>query len=342
MKFVDTLTLTAIAGRGGNGAVSFRREKYVPRGGPDGGNGGNGGNVILRGDKGTQTLLDLRYKHEYRAQDGEKGKGRDQTGRSGKDLVINIPFGTIIYDSETSQELADISEDFPEYLLVAGGRGGRGNSSFATSTQRAPRIAEDGTAGEERVVRLELKLIADVGIIGYPNAGKSTFISVVSAAKPKIADYPFTTLAPVLGVVKDSIGGAFVIADMPGLVDGAHTGIGLGLQFLRHIERTRLLLHFIDSSDEISMVDRYLAIRNELELYKADTSEAGFTPVSSKLEIIVATKTDSVVQVNLDEFEKYVKGLNKPFFKISSLNKDGVAGLITCITQTLKSEKNEN
>ncbi|MDR2884158.1 MAG: GTPase ObgE [Deferribacteraceae bacterium] len=334
MKFVDTLTMTVEGGHGGNGVISFRREKYVPKGGPDGGHGGVGGDVVLRGDKGTQTLLDLRYKRAYKAENGENGRGRDQTGHSGADLIIPVPFGTIVYDEESGEVIVDISEELPEFILAHGGRGGRGNSAFATPTQRAPRTQEDGEAGEFRSVRLELKLIADVGIVGSPNAGKSTFISVVSAAKPKIADYPFTTLAPVLGVVKDSYGGAFVIADMPGLVEGAHTGVGLGLQFLRHIERTRILLHFIDSSDEVSMIDRYLAIRQELDSYEAGE---GFD-ILDKEEILVATKIDSANQDNLTEFAEYAKGLGKKFFKISSLSKDGVAELIGCITGMLREE----
>lgn len=330
MKFVDVLTFTAMGGDGGKGCISFRREKYVPLGGPDGGSGGHGGSVVIKGEPGMQTLLDLRYKREYKAERGEHGKGSDMTGRNGRDLIITVPYGTIVYNDETGDMLADISADFPEYILAKGGRGGRGNSAFTTATQRAPRIAEEGEPGDTVKARLELKLIADVGIVGYPNAGKSTFISVVSAAKPKIADYPFTTLAPVLGVVKNEYGGSYVIADMPGLIEGASDGVGLGLQFLRHIERTKLLLHFVDSSDEVSMIDRYHNIRRELESYSCD--------VAKKKEIVVATKLDSSSEDNLSEFESYITSLGKPFFKISSLSRDGLQELLKWINQEFQKE----
>lgn len=327
MKFVDTLTLTVSSGNGGNGAVSFRREKYVPKGGPDGGHGGNGGNVIIRADKGKQTLLDLRYKTEYKAENGAKGKGRDQAGRTGTDLIILVPFGTIVVNNETGEEIADVSEENSEFILLHGGRGGRGNTAFVSATHRTPRTAEPGGPGETLTIRLELKLIADVGIVGYPNAGKSTFISVVSAARPKVADYPFTTLTPVLGVVKDVLGGSFVIADMPGLIEGAHEGVGLGLRFLRHIERTRVLLHFIDAAAEESMIDRYLAIRRELELYSDD--------VAAKPEIIVATKADSAIAENLSEFRKYLAAQGKELKMISSVAGTGVKELLECIGKAL-------
>lgn len=334
MKFVDILNFKAVAGKGGKGAVSFRREKYVPLGGPDGGTGGDGGNVILKGDGGKQTLLDLRYKREYKAEDGNRGGSRDQTGRSGADLIIHVPYGTIIYDNQTGDMLADISTEHPEYMVAIGGKGGRGNASYASATHRAPRSFEEGTPGEEVDVRLELKLIADVGIIGYPNAGKSTFISVVSAARPKIADYPFTTLTPVLGVVKNSLGGSFVLADMPGLIEDAHKGVGLGLRFLRHIERTQLLLHFVDSSLEESMVDRYKAIRKELSAYSEK--------VADKQEIVVATKADSAIKENLEEFKKFIETGENKFFVISSLSKDGVSELLKCVEKDLRAEKTNN
>jgi GTP-binding protein len=325
MKFVDTLTITVKSGNGGDGCVSFRREKYVPRGGPDGGNGGDGGSVIFRGDRGKQTLLDLHYKRIYEAAHGARGQGRDKTGRSGEDLIILIPFGTLLYDGDDL--LADISEAEPECLVARGGRGGRGNTSFASATHRTPREAEEGTLGEERLIRMELKLIADVGIVGYPNAGKSTFISVVSAARPKVADYPFTTLTPILGVVKNQTGGSFVLADMPGLIDGASEGVGLGHRFLRHIERTRVLLHFVDASLEESMITRYEAIRNELGAYSAT--------VADKEEIVVATKTDSAIEENLSDFGSYIKANNKPFFAISSLTKGGVQELLAWTEKVL-------
>ncbi|MDR0453513.1 MAG: GTPase ObgE [Deferribacteraceae bacterium] len=333
---IDALTITTTGGRGGNGAISFRREKYVPRGGPDGGNGGKGGDVVIKGDSGKQTLLDLRYKKKYNAGNGKNGGGRDRTGQTGSDIIIYVPFGTMVFDEENGMLLADISRSQPEFLLAKGGRGGRGNSSFTNSTQRAPRTAETGEDGEGRIIRLELKLIADVGIIGYPNAGKSTFISTVSAAKSKIADYPFTTLTPVLGVVKDDTGSSFVIADMPGLIEGASKGDGLGRNFLRHIERTDLLLHFVDVSAypipeccaEEPVVDRYLAIRKELESYSCD--------VAVKREAIVATKTDSTVKENLERLAEYALKNGKPFFKISSLSKEGIPELLLWIHQILQ------
>ena len=335
-KFVDTVNFIAVGGCGGKGAVSFRREKYVPRGGPDGGNGGKGGDVIIRGDAGKHTLLDLRYRKEYAAENGDSGKGRDCTGAAGADVIIYVPIGTIVYNRDSGAMLADISKSKSEFLLAKGGRGGRGNNAFTTSTQRAPRIAEDGSKGEILAVRLELKLIADVGIIGYPNAGKSTFISVVSAAKSKVADYPFTTLTPVLGVVKNEVGGSFVIADMPGLIEGAHRGAGLGRNFLRHIERTDLLLHFIDVSAHIvvedgedkTVIDRYFVIRKELESYSGE--------VAAKPEVIVATKTDVAVKENLEQLADYAQQNGKLFFNISSLSKKGVAELLLWISQRLQ------
>ena len=334
MKFVDSLSLKVAGGHGGKGVVSFRREKFVPKGGPDGGNGGDGGNVIVQGDAGKQTLLDLRYKVEYVASNGERGGSRDKTGKNGADLVISVPYGTMIYDDTTGELLADISKENPCYMVAIGGKGGRGNASFASSTHRAPREAEEGTPGEEHALRFELKLIADVGIIGYPNAGKSTFISVVSAARPKIADYPFTTLTPILGVVKNSYGGAFVIADMPGLIEDAHKGSGLGLRFLRHIERTALLLHFVDASIEESMIERYLAIRKELTAYSGE--------VSLKPEIVVATKADSAIKTNLEDFALFIREAGRMFFVVSSLSHDGVPELIKCIEKKLKDIKTEH
>jgi len=334
-KFVDTLTFIAVGGHGGKGAVSFRREKYVPRGGPDGGNGGRGGDVIIRGDIGRHTLLDLRYKREYAAGDGDDGKGRDRTGSAGADTIIYVPMGTLVFSKDSGALLADIDSSQPEFLLAKGGRGGRGNSAFATPTQRAPRIAENGADGEVNAVRLELKLIADVGIIGYPNAGKSTFISAVSAAKSKVADYPFTTLTPVLGVVKNEADDSFVIADLPGLIEGAGKGAGLGQSFLRHIERTYLLLHFVDISGFIpddngkeQIIDRYLTIRKELESYSDE--------VAAKPEVIVATKADAAVKENLEQLAEYVQRNDKPFFKISSLSKEGISELLLWIFQRLQ------
>ncbi|MDR2400574.1 MAG: GTPase ObgE [Deferribacteraceae bacterium] len=323
MKFVDTVEFSASAGSGGRGCISFRREKYVPRGGPNGGNGGNGGNVIIQGDSGMYTLLDLRYKKIYKAKNGEAGRSRDQNGAAGSDLLLPVPFGTMVYNSDTGEELADISSENPKFLLLRGGRGGRGNAAFATPSHRTPRIAEDGEKGENLNIRLVLKLIADVGIIGYPNAGKSTFISKVTNARSKAADYPFTTLHPVLGVVKAGYY-SYVISDMPGIIDGAHRGAGLGLQFLQHIERVRLLLHFVDSSAAGSdaMILKYQALRQELELYSQE--------VAMKPEIVVATKIDAAAEA-LNGFAEYIKQRKKPFFAISAQTGGGVAALMNYV-----------
>ena len=333
MKFIDTATIKLKAGKGGDGCISFRREKYVPKGGPNGGNGGNGANIYFIGDKARHTLMDFRYKSIYKAEDGEKGKGSDMHGKAGADLILPVPLGTIIKNKETGDIIADIIHHDEKVLVARGGRGGRGNMCFATPEQRAPRYAEDGKDGEELEVELELKLLADVGIIGFPNAGKSTFISVVSAAKPKIADYPFTTLTPNLGVVKDDHGGSFVIADMPGLIEDAHTGSGLGHQFLRHIERTSILLHFIDSSSEESMVKRYETIRKELTLYNSG--------LENRMEIVTATKIDSCNEENLKEFEEYVAKNKLTLFKISSISHNGTSELIDYTAQKVKENRAE-
>ncbi|KAA0258514.1 GTPase ObgE [Deferribacter autotrophicus] len=331
MKFIDIAKIHVKAGDGGNGCVSFRREKYVPRGGPDGGNGGDGGDIIIEGDEGKSTLLDVTFKSIYKAKRGEHGRGKDQHGKKGDDVIIKVPVGTVIKDFETGEIIADITEHKQRVVVAKGGKGGRGNMMFVSPTHRAPMYAEEGKPGEEKVLLLELKLIADVGIIGYPNAGKSTFISVVSAAKPKIADYPFTTITPNLGVVKGSYGESFVLADMPGLIEGAHAGVGLGTQFLRHIERTKILLHFIDSSfNEESMITRYEKIRKELEKYSKD--------LAKKKEIVVATKVDSKNEDDLLQFREYVKNLGKDdiYYEISSITKDGVKDLLLRIEQELK------
>lgn len=247
MNFIDTAWIQVKAGDGGAGHISFRREKYVPKGGPDGGNGGNGGNVVVKADKQLGTLLDFTYQRHYNAENGAHGGKSNCTGRSGNDTVIRVPVGTVVRDRETGEQIADLTEHEEQYIVARGGRGGRGNSEFVTSINQAPRMADPGTPGEEATLELELKLLADVGLVGFPNAGKSTFISAVSAAKPKIADYPFTTLVPNLGLVRAGEYRSFTIADIPGLIEGAHEGKGLGTQFLRHIERTAVLLFLIDA-----------------------------------------------------------------------------------------------
>ena len=246
--FTDYVKIHAQAGKGGNGAIAFRREKYVAAGGPDGGDGGKGGDVYFKVDKDANTLIEFRYTKKFKAENGQNGEGGHRYGKSGEDLYIPVPIGTIIKDAKTEEVLADLSESEEIALILKGGRGGKGNSHFATSTRQAPRFAQDGEPGEEKELILELKLLADVGLIGFPNVGKSTFLSVVTSATPKIANYHFTTIEPNLGVVKTEFGDSFVIADIPGIIEGASEGTGLGIQFLRHIERTRILLHFIDVS----------------------------------------------------------------------------------------------
>ena len=330
MNFIDEIKIKVKAGDGGNGCVSFRREKYVPRGGPDGGPGGDGGNIVFKGDSSKHTLYDLNYLHIYKAEKGQHGRGKDQNGKNGNDLIIKVPLGTVVKDAESSEIIAEILVDGEEKIVVKGGKGGRGNIAFATSTHRAPRYAEEGGKGEERHLLLELKLIADVGIIGFPNAGKSTFISVVSAAKPKIADYPFTTLHPNLGVVKSKKLNSFVIADMPGLVEGASEGVGLGIRFLKHMERTKLLVHFIDSSEDTSMVTRYNIIRDEIKTY----SEELFL----KDELIVATKLDSANENMLKEFRNFIinENLSDKYLEISSITGHSVDKLIEKMEEYLK------
>lgn len=269
MKFVDEVKIFIRAGHGGPGCVSFRREKFIPRGGPDGGNGGKGGDIIFRTSVSHRTLLDLRYQQHYLAKNGEPGSGNNRSGKSADDLEIVVPVGTVVKDFETQEVLADLSTNGQTFIIGRGGIGGKGNAHFATSTHQTPRFAQEGMPGDERWLKLELKLLADVGIVGFPNAGKSTFISRVSAARPKIADYPFTTLTPHLGVVKHLDSNSFVMADIPGLIPGAHEGHGMGIQFLKHVERTSLLLHIIDISTEpdIDAWANFQAINKELGFY---------------------------------------------------------------------------
>ena len=286
MKFVDEASIKVEAGKGGNGCLSFRREKYIERGGPDGGDGGKGGSIYLVGDSSLNTLVDFRFQPNYRAEKGEAGKGRDRTGAKGEDLYIRVPCGTSIYDDELEEYLGDVNAEGQEMLVAAGGRHGLGNTRFKSSTNRAPRQTTPGEAGEQRNLRLELKLLADVGLLGLPNAGKSTLISAVSSARPKIADYPFTTLVPNLGVVRIDHERSFVIADIPGLIEGAADGAGLGVQFLKHLARTRLLLHLVDLMpvDGSDPVENCRTIEKELAKY----SEG----IADKPRWLVFTKTD--------------------------------------------------
>ena len=335
--FTDYVRIHAEAGKGGNGAIAFRREKYVAAGGPDGGDGGKGGDVYFKVDKDANTLIEFRYKKKFKAENGENGEGGHRFGKSGEDLYIPVPIGTVIKDTATDEVLADLSEPGQVALILKGGRGGKGNSHFATSTRQAPRFAQDGEPGEEKELTLELKLLADVGLIGFPNVGKSTFLSVVTSATPKIANYHFTTIEPNLGVVKSKYGDSFVIADIPGIIEGASEGIGLGIQFLRHIERTRLLLHFIDVSglEGRNPVEDYYKVNEELKKYSEK--------LSKRTQIIVANKIDSMQDSSLyDELEKVAKEHNQKIFKISGVTGEGVEELMNYVSKTLKTLPKEN
>ncbi len=285
MKFVDTALIRLKAGEGGAGCVSFRREKHVNKGGPDGGDGGRGGNIVIRTNRHLNTLLDFHYNSSYKSPRGEHGTGSRKMGKSGADLVLEVPVGTIVKDASTEELIADLVNENDEVVAVEGGTGGRGNAAFASATNQAPREYEVGTPGEEREVLLELKLLADVGLVGFPNAGKSTLIAAISAAKPKIADYPFTTLVPNLGIVQVDLGKSFVVADIPGLIEGAHSGKGLGIQFLRHIERTRFLVFLLDAGSENPKGD-YRVLLNELKLFDP--------ALLKKPRLVALTKIDTV------------------------------------------------
>ena len=334
MKFVDYAEIFVQAGRGGRGCVSFRREKYVPRGGPDGGDGGRGGHIIFRAARDLNTLLDFRYRREYRAMRGQHGMGQKMHGRDGNDLVIPVPVGTIIKDKTTGIILADLIQDAQKFVAARGGRGGQGNQHFATATRQVPRFAQPGEEGEEKYLILELKLLADVGLVGLPNAGKSTLISVISSARPKIANYPFTTLVPNLGVVKFGNYRSFVVADIPGLIEGAHRGAGLGFQFLRHIERTSIFLHLIDVSDmsETDSVEQYRKIMQELSLYSDE--------LITKKHAVIASKIDAMSDsLRLDLLREYCKTNCIDFFAISSITRKGTRELLTYLGDVLSKER---
>jgi GTP-binding protein len=327
MQFVDEVDIHVQAGHGGSGSLSFRREKFVPRGGPDGGNGGLGGSVYAVADQHRNTLVHFQFNPDYKAQRGGNGAGALRTGRNGKDLEIPVPVGTLIFrkdpDTGTLEPFADLTEVGQRVRLAKGGRGGLGNAHFATSTNRAPRKVQPGEPGEEFALHLELKLLADVGLVGFPNAGKSTFISVVSSARPKIADYPFTTLVPNLGVVALSGDRSFVVADVPGLIEGAHEGKGLGHQFLRHIERTKVLIHLVDVSGASGRdpVEDFDTIRKELELHNPGLIE--------KPQLVAANKIDALDDPKrLAALEKRAKKLKLKFFQISAVTGEGVTALI--------------
>lgn len=329
--FTDYTKIIVKSGDGGNGAITFRREKYVASGGPDGGDGGKGGDVYFVVDPDQNTLINFRYNKKYRAQNGENGSGNRCFGKSGEDLYIKVPRGTVIKDAETLKVIADLSEEGQCELVFPGGRGGKGNSHFATATRQAPRFAQGGEKGIEKEIILELKLIADVGLVGFPNVGKSTILSMVTSARPKIADYHFTTLEPNLGVVKTEYGDSFVIADIPGIIEGASQGIGLGLKFLRHIERTRLLLHVIDvsgSEDRIPVED-FKTINEELKQYSEK--------LASRKQIIVANKVDALQDETLfNELEKLAKKENIKIFKVSAATGEGLKELFKYVSEVIK------
>jgi GTP-binding protein len=327
--FIDEAKIYVKAGDGGNGCLAFRREKYVPRGGPSGGDGGRGGDVVMVASENYNTLLHFRFNPEHKAQRGRHGEGSNRTGRNGASIELPVPVGTIVYDADTGELLHDFTFPGERFVVAKGGRGGRGNQHFATPTHQAPTEHEPGKPGEERNLRLELKLLADVGLVGFPNAGKSTLISRISAARPKIADYPFTTLEPNLGVV--SYGDrSFVVADIPGLIEGAHEGHGLGVQFLRHVERTRLLAHLVDVSESSGRdpVDDFEVIMRELASFSLD--------IAAKPMIVVATKMDVAQNpARVDALERKAVEEGLPFAKISAVTGQGIESLIARMAEVV-------
>ncbi len=337
--FVDEAKIFVKAGHGGNGCVAFRREKYVPRGGPSGGDGGNGGSIYVEANPNDNTLLRYRYNREFKAERGRHGEGSNCTGQSGADLILPVPIGTLVFDAPSNETIADLATPGQRVLIVHGGRGGRGNQHFAKPWHQAPREHEEGFPGEERHLRLELKLLADVGLVGFPNAGKSTLISVISAARPKIANYPFTTLVPNLGVVNadggtgthgTELGRTFVVADLPGLIEGAHEGAGLGIRFLRHIERTRLLVHLIDTGDSNAddPIHAFEVLNGELRAF----SES----LTAKPVIVAATKLDATTErTRLASLRDFCKRRKLEFHSISAATGEGVKDLVRSIADAL-------
>ncbi|HYV03564.1 MAG TPA: GTPase ObgE [Blastocatellia bacterium] len=325
MQFLDRARIVVKGGDGGNGVTAFRREKFVPRGGPSGGDGGKGGSVFMEATDQLNTLLQFRFNPEYRAGRGSHGEGSNKHGRDGEDRIVLVPAGTIVTDAETGELVYDFSRSGERILIAAGGRGGKGNAQFATSTNRAPRHHEDGGLGAVRALQLELKLIADIGLVGFPNVGKSTLISRISAARPKIADYPFTTLQPNLGVVAFGEEGTFVVADIPGLIEGAHLGTGLGLEFLRHIERTKMLLHVIDvSSTERDPVEDFKIISRELALYSSE--------LTAKPQLVAASKMDAVDDPGrVESLRIYCESQGLELFEISAVTGLGIDRLVNAL-----------
>lgn len=328
--FIDKARIFVKAGNGGNGAVSFRREKYVPAGGPDGGDGGRGANIIMVADTGLRTLMDFKYKKKYSAQNGEDGSKKKRAGKNGEDLILSVPEGTVIRDEKTGLIIADLKKAGDQAVVARGGYGGKGNQHFANAVRQAPAFAKSGTDGQERWITLELKMIADVGLLGFPNVGKSTFLSVVTSAKPKIANYHFTTLTPNLGVVQTRHGESFVIADIPGIIEGAADGVGLGHDFLRHVERTKVLVHIVDISgiEGRDPIDDFEKINEELRLYNER--------LSTRPQLVVANKSDLLFDESIYEnFKKTMEEKGYEVFKMSAATRDGVDQVIDRVSQLL-------
>ena len=329
--FIDKARIFVKAGNGGNGSVSFRREKYVPAGGPDGGDGGRGASIIFKVDTGLRTLMDFKYKKKYVGEPGADGSKKRQAGKNGEDLVLKVPPGTIIRDEATNLIIADLKHDGDEAVVAKGGRGGKGNQHFANAIRQAPSFAKSGTDGEERWVILELKMIADVGLLGFPNVGKSTFLSVVTKARPKIANYHFTTLTPNLGVVQTKFGESFVLADIPGLIEGAAEGVGLGHDFLRHVERTKVLIHIVDISglEGRDALDDFDKINGELKLYNEK--------LATRPQVVVANKMDILEDESIfDEFKNELEGRGYKVFKMSAATRQGVDDVIAYVSELLR------
>ncbi|WP_405222617.1 Obg family GTPase CgtA [Lentisalinibacter sediminis] len=336
MKFVDEATIRVQAGNGGHGCLSFRREKYIPRGGPDGGDGGHGGSVWLHADQGINTLADFRVQRKFRAESGEGGAGRNKTGRSGDDLTVRVPVGTIVADVDTGEVLGDLADDGARLKVAEGGRGGLGNTRFKSSTNRAPRRTTNGTPGEARHLKLELKLLADVGLLGLPNAGKSTLISAMSAARPKVADYPFTTLHPNLGVVRVGPAQSFVMADIPGLIEGAAEGAGLGIRFLKHLERTRLLLHVVDVApvDDHDVAAAFAAIEGEVQKFGAGLVQRPRWLVLNKIDLLEDAALEELRSDLLAEID-----WSGPVFAVSAATGAGIDALARAVMAHLERER---
>ena len=340
MKFVDEATIRVEAGDGGNGCVSFRREKYIPRGGPDGGDGGDGGTVYLQGDEGLNTLADFRFKRMHRAERGQNGMSRDKTGRKGDHQIVKVPIGTLAYDDETDELIGEVVREGEQLLVAQGGFHGLGNVRFKSSTNRAPRRSTSGSLGERRFLRLELKVLADVGLLGMPNAGKSSLIRAISAARPRVADYPFTTLHPNLGVVRVDASRSFVMADIPGVIEGAAEGAGLGIQFLKHLSRNRVLLHMLDvapAEGTVDPVDEFRKIELELEKFSKELAALPRWLVMNKIDLLPDDKRDKVCDDILQQLS-----WSGPVFRISALQKSGTSELVYAIMDALEQSNEQS